>query len=79
MDLNPYKEPLDKAEQYAAMLPDQTVPMDTSLSADEMIDLIRNLNHDYLELKAKDEKNKKSKKMRLWKSSGRWNHSSPWS
>ncbi len=61
MDLNPYKEPLAKAEQYAAMLPDQTVPMDTSLSADEMIDLIRNLNHDYLDMKAKEEKIKKAK------------------
>lgn len=68
MDLNPYKEPLAKAEQYAAMLPDQTVPMDTSLSADEMIDLIRNLNHDYLDMKAKEEKIKKQKK-KLWKTS----------
>lgn len=61
MDLNPYKEPLAKAEQYANMLPDQTIKMDTSLSADEMIDLIRDLNHDYLELGAKEEKVKKAK------------------
>ena len=61
MDLNPYKDPLAKAKQYANMLPDQTIKMDTSLSADEMIDLIRDLNHDYLELKEKEEKVKKAK------------------
>lgn len=61
MDLNPYKEPLAKAEQYANMLPDRSMKMDTSLSADEMIGLIRDLNHDYLELKAKEEKVKKAK------------------
>ena len=28
MDVNPYREPLAKAEQYVEMLPDKTVPMD---------------------------------------------------
>lgn len=67
MDLNPYKEPLAKAEQYVAMLPDPSVPMDTSLSEDEIINMIRDLNHDYLNLKSKEEKLKKQKEELLEK------------
>lgn len=67
MDLNPYKEPLAKAEQYVAMLPDPSVPMDTSLSEDEIINMIRDLNHDYLDLKSKEEKLKKQKEELLEK------------
>lgn len=67
MDLNPYKEPLAKAEQYVAMLPDSSVPMDTSLSEDEIINMIRDLNHDYLDLKSKEEKLKKQKEELLEK------------
>ena len=63
MDLNPYKEPLAKAEQYVAMLPDPSVPMDTSLSEDEIINMIRDLNHDYLDLKSKEEKRRASGKI----------------
>lgn len=61
MDINPYKEPLSKAEQYVEMLPDTSAPMDTSLSEEEMISLIREINHDYLELQENQERLKKEK------------------
>ena len=61
MDVNPYKEPLAKAEQYVKLLPDSTVEMDTSLTEGEMISLIRDINHDYLELKENQEQLKKER------------------
>ena len=67
MELNPYKEPLAKAQQYVEMLSDINVLPDTSLTSDEMISLIRDLNHDYLEQKQQEETLKKQKDMILEK------------
>ncbi len=53
VELNPYKEPLAKAEQFAAMLPEGINVPDTSLTPDEMLDLIREVNHDYLDIQDK--------------------------
>ena len=61
MELNPYKEPLAKAQQYVEMLSDINALPDTSLTSDEMISLIRDLNHDYLEQKQQEETLKKQK------------------
>ena len=60
MDVNPYKEPLSKAEQYVAMLAQPKGEMDTSLTADEILTMIRDLNHDYLDLKAREDRLKKN-------------------
>lgn len=67
MELNPYKELLSRAIQYVGMLSDTSIPMDTSLSVDEMTKLIRDINHDYLELKDHQEKLKKQKDLMLEK------------
>ena len=61
MDVNPYKEPLSKAEQYVLMLGQPKGEMDTSLTADEILTMIRDLNHDYLDLKAREDRLKKQK------------------
>lgn len=61
MELNPYKEPLAKAEQYASMLEDMKISPDRLLSPDEMISFIRELNHDYLEQKQQEEILRKQK------------------
>ena len=59
VEVNPYKEPLAKAEQFAALIPDGNVHVDASMTEDEMITLIRNINHNYLELVEKKELLKK--------------------
>ena len=67
MDVNPYKEPLSKAEQYVLMLGQPKGEMDTSLTADEILTMIRDLNHDYLDLKAREDRLKKQKEELLEK------------
>lgn len=61
MELNPYKEPLARAEQYTAMLQDPSAKMDLTLSESEIFDLLREIGHDYLDLKTKEESLKKQK------------------
>ena len=76
MDVNPYKEPLSKAEQYVLMLAQPKGEMDTSLTADEILTMIRDLNHDYLDLKAREDRLKKQKEdpvLQLWKRSKKRN------
>lgn len=55
LEVNPYKDPLAKAEQFAALLPAGNGAMDQTMSKEEMLDFIRELNHDYLELQDKKE------------------------
>ena len=61
VELNPYKESLAKAEQFAAMLPEGMSNADTSLTKEEMMDLIRDVNHDYLEIQDKMDSLEKEK------------------
>lgn len=51
VEVNPYRDPLAKAEQFAQLLPeDREIRADLSGSKDDMLALIRDLNHDYLGL-----------------------------
>ncbi len=59
VEMNPYKEPLAKAEQFASILSDGDYHVDHTQSKDEILKLIRDLNHDYLELVEKEESLKK--------------------
>ena len=61
VEMNPYKEPLAKAEEFTSKLSVSNIPADTSLSTDAITTLIRGLNHDYLELQEKKELLKKIK------------------
>lgn len=61
VEMNPYKEPLAKAEEFTSKLSVSNIPADTTLSTDAIITLIRGLNHDYLELQEKKELLKKNK------------------
>lgn len=61
VEINPYKEPLAKAEEFTSKLSVSNIPADTTLSTDAIITLIRGLNHDYLELQEKKELLKKNK------------------
>lgn len=60
-EVNPYKEPLAKAEQFAALLPDKNFPSDFTMSKNEILTLIRDINHDYLDLVEQKELLKKKK------------------
>lgn len=59
VEVNPYKEPLAKAEQFAALLGDDNRKVDTSMSKEEMLDMIRDINHDYVNMLEKKELLKK--------------------
>lgn len=61
VDMNPYKDPLAKAEQFASLILASAVPASTNLSTDEMLTLIRDINHEYLGLQEKKELLKKNK------------------
>ena len=50
VEVNPYKEPLAKAEQFTALLGDVNKKADVSMSKEEMMDMIRDINHDYLRM-----------------------------
>ncbi len=55
VEVNPYKDALAKAEQFAALLPEGSTKMDQSMSKEDMLTFIRELNHDYLKLQEKKE------------------------
>lgn len=61
VEVNPYKDPLAKAEQFAGLLPDKEFRADLSMGKDEILALIRDINHEYLELLEKKELLKKKK------------------
>ncbi len=60
-EMNPYKEPLTKAEQFVSLLSDRSAVPDRTLSTDDMIALIREVNHKYLDLQEKKELLKKKR------------------
>lgn len=49
-EVNPYKDPLARAEQFAGLLPDKEYHADLSAGKEEILTLIRDINHRYLEL-----------------------------
>ncbi len=59
VDANPYTDPLSKANQFVALLGDVKKPAECNLSEDEMISMIRDLNHEYLDLQQEKDKLKK--------------------
>lgn len=61
VEMNPYKEPLAKAEQFVSLLSDRNVVPDRTLSTDDMIALIRDVNHKYLDLQERKELLKKKR------------------
>lgn len=61
VEVNPYKDPLAKADKFAAILEDGDYHVDNTQTKDEILTLIRDLNHDYLELMEKKELLKKKR------------------
>lgn len=60
LDVNPYKDPLAKVTHFIEFLSDPFVVPDTSLSDDEILDLIQMCNQEYIDLQEKKEILKKS-------------------
>ena len=56
VEMNPYKDALVKAVQFVGFLenPEETEP-DTSLGLNDIFELIRTMNEEYLKLQAKQE------------------------
>ena len=60
VEINPYKDALGKAEQFAGYLENAgEISPDTSLGLDDIFELIRTTNEEYLKLQEKKEKLKK--------------------
>lgn len=59
VEVNPYKEPLAKAEQFSALLADEDQRINVSMNQEDMLNLIRDVNHAYLDLLEKKELTKK--------------------
>lgn len=56
IEVNPYRDPLAKAEQFCELLDKNLqVTPDTSMEEEEMRTLLRNINHDYVEMDEKKE------------------------
>ncbi len=61
VEINPYREPLAKAEQFTALIKDGKVHPDVIMTQEEMMELIRDINCDYVNLQEKKELLKKKK------------------
>lgn len=60
VELNPYREALTQAEQFATLIADtDKITPDTSLGLDEMFEVVHNAAEDYQTLQDKKEKTKK--------------------
>lgn len=55
VEINPYKDALEKANQFVSYLPEQTAGQDVPLSMEELFQTIRTANQSYMELKEKEQ------------------------
>lgn len=55
IEVNPYKDPLAKAEQFCGLLKEEKIKPDRSLDTDEILTMIRDINHEYVEMQEKRE------------------------
>ena len=53
-EINPYREALEKANQLTAYIKDQKPEQEPELSVEEIFHTVRDANHDYMELRAKE-------------------------
>lgn len=60
IEINPYRDALNKAVQFVELLPNvQDIVPDTSLGLNDMFEIVRKANEDYMSLEEKKEKLKK--------------------
>lgn len=63
VEINPYKDALTKAAQFVEYLKNPDIEPDTSLGLDDMFDVVRTANHDYMEFQAKKDKLKQQREL----------------
>ncbi len=57
IEINPYRDALNKAVQFVELLPNvQDIVPDTSLGLNDMFEIVRKANEDYMSLEEKKEK-----------------------
>lgn len=61
VEMNPYKEPLAKIEQFVKFLPTGERHADLSIEKEDILKLVRDVNHDYLELMERKEQFKRKR------------------
>lgn len=61
VEMNPYKEPLAKAELFTKFLPAGDYHADLSMEKDEILKFVQDINHEYLNLMEKKEQLKKKR------------------
>lgn len=55
IEVNPYRDPLAKAEQFCELLRDDKIKPDRTMDADSILTMIREINHDYVDMQEKRE------------------------
>ena len=63
LEVNPYKDPLTKVNQFLGYIPDTEVEPSFTLEENEMLEMIRSVNHDYMECQEKKELLKKKREI----------------
>ena len=61
VEVNPYKEPLARTEQFVSILEGGGYDVDRTLSKEDMLALVRDINSSYVDLQEKKELLKKKK------------------
>lgn len=65
VEINPYKDAFTKASQFVEYLKDTTILPAENLGLDDMFDVVKTANHDYMEFQsAKDELKRKREELR---------------
>lgn len=59
IEINPYRDPLAKAQQFCELLDEEKIRPDRTMDTEEILTLIRDINHDYVDMQEKRELLKK--------------------
>ena len=61
LEMNPYRDPLAKVTQFLGYMKDMPAEPSFDQSEDEILEMIRSINHDYMDLQQQKEKLKKKR------------------
>ena len=61
LEMNPYRDPLAKVTQFLGYMKDMPAEPSFDQSEDEILEMIRSINHDYMDLQQQKEELKKKR------------------